>query len=66
MRKINWGIIGLGNIVSISVNGDFVGWKEDLTTFSLNILFGFLVLFVVKQLTVPPANQSDGKDLKIF
>ena len=44
--------IGLGNIVSISVNGDFVGWKEDLTTFSLNILFGFLVLFVVKQLTV--------------
>ena len=44
--------IGLGNIVSISVNGDFVGWKEDLTTFSLNIIFGFLVLFVVKQLTV--------------
>jgi uncharacterized membrane protein YjfL (UPF0719 family) len=44
--------IGLGNIVSISVNGNFIGWKEDLTTFFLNILFGFLVLFVVKQLTV--------------
>jgi len=44
--------IGLGNIVSISVNGNFIGWKEDLTTFFLNILFGFLILFVVKQLTV--------------
>ena len=43
--------IGLGNIVSISVNGDFVGWIEDLTTFGTNIIFGFLVLFVVKQLT---------------
>ena len=43
--------IGLGNIVSISVIGDFVGWKEDLTTFGLNIIFGFIVLFVVKQFT---------------
>ncbi len=44
--------IGIGNIVSISVNGDFVGWKEDLLTFGTNILFGFIVLFVVKKLTV--------------
>ena len=44
--------IGIGNIVSISVNGDFVGWKEDLLTFGSNILFGFIVLFVVKKLTV--------------
>lgn len=44
-------LIGMGNIVSIAVTGDFAGWREGLTFFAQDAVFGFVVLFIVKKLT---------------
>ena len=44
-------IVGMGNIVSLAVAGDFVGWADSLKLFAADAVFGFVVLYVVKKLT---------------
>ena len=44
-------LIGMGNVVSIAVTGDFLGWQESLTSFAGYTLFGFVALFIIKRLT---------------
>ncbi|MFC1525366.1 DUF350 domain-containing protein [Candidatus Latescibacterota bacterium] len=44
-------LVGMGNIVSIAVAGDFIGWQSGLTTFAVDVVFGFVVLFLIKKLT---------------
>ena len=44
-------LIGMGNIVSISVAGDFEGWRDSLGSFSLDVTFGFIALYVIHKLT---------------
>jgi uncharacterized membrane protein YjfL (UPF0719 family) len=44
-------LIGLGNIISVAVAGDFVSWRESLTFFATDALFGLLVLLLIKKLT---------------
>ncbi len=44
-------LVGMGNIVSIAVAGDFVGWTSSLVLFASDAVFGLVVLFVIKKLT---------------
>jgi uncharacterized membrane protein YjfL (UPF0719 family) len=44
-------LVGLGNIISVAVAGDFTGWNESLTVFAVDTLFGLVVLFLIKKLT---------------
>ncbi len=44
-------LIGMGNIVSISVGGDFAGWAESLKLFAVDVLFGLVALYIIKKLT---------------
>ncbi len=45
-------LVGLGNIVSVAVAGDFVGWREGVEVFAVDALFGLAVLFLIRKLTV--------------
>jgi uncharacterized membrane protein YjfL (UPF0719 family) len=45
------GLVGMGNIISMAVAGDFAGWQASLATFGLDVAFGFVALFVIKKLT---------------
>ena len=44
-------LVGMGNIVSISVGGDFTGWAESLKLFAADVLFGLVALYLIKKLT---------------
>jgi len=44
-------LVGMGNIVSIAVTGDFLGWRESLVSFAGYAVFGFVMLFLIKKLT---------------
>ena len=44
-------LVGMGNIISIAVAGDFMGWKDSLIFFAEDAVFGFVVLFLIKKLT---------------
>ena len=44
-------LVGMGNIISIAVAGDFEGWRASLTTFAVDAVFGFVVLLIIKKLT---------------
>ena len=44
-------LVGMGNVVSIAVAGDFEGWGTGLTTFAADAAFGFVALFIIKKLT---------------
>ena len=44
-------LVGMGNIVSISVGGDFTGWGESLKLFAADVLFGLVALYFIKKLT---------------
>lgn len=44
-------LVGMGNIVSISVGGDFTGWAESLKLFAADVLFGLVALYLIKRLT---------------
>jgi uncharacterized membrane protein YjfL (UPF0719 family) len=44
-------LVGMGNIISIAVSGDFLGWQESLQFFAADALFGLIVLFLIKKLT---------------
>ena len=45
-------LVGLGNIVSVAVAGDFLGWQEGLEVFAMDALFGLVVLLLIRKLTV--------------
>ena len=45
-------LIGFGNIISVAVAGDFVGWQEGVQDFIIEALFGLAVLLLIKQITV--------------
>ncbi|MBT4501145.1 MAG: DUF350 domain-containing protein [Gemmatimonadetes bacterium] len=44
-------LVGMGNIISIAVTGDFLGWSESLQFFAGDALFGLVILFLIKKLT---------------
>ncbi len=44
-------LVGMGNIVSMAISGDFLGWKDSLIGFTSYAVFGLFVLFVIKKLT---------------
>ena len=44
-------LIGMGNIISIAVAGDFVGWRDSLITFGADVAFGLVILLIIKRLT---------------
>ncbi len=44
-------LIGIGNIISLAIGGDFTGWMDSLTLFVVDVGFGFIMLFVVHKFT---------------
>jgi|GEM_PF-240648 len=44
-------LIGIGNICGGAVRGDFTGWSSGLKDFGVNVLFGFVMLFIIHKLT---------------
>ena len=44
-------LVGMGNIISIAVAGDFAGWREGLTTFAADAAFGLVILLVIRRLS---------------
>ncbi len=56
-------LVGLGNLVRLSVTGDFIDWQTSLTDFGFFLLMGVVLLPVVRILTdkllVPGATLTD-------
>ncbi len=44
-------LVGMGNIISLAVAGDFVAWRESLIGFATYAVFGLAALFILKRLT---------------
>ena len=44
-------LVGMGNIISLAVAGDFVTWGDSLITFGVDVAFGLLILLIIKRLT---------------
>ena len=44
-------LVGMGNIISIAVPGNYAGWLEGLEVFSIYVAFGLLALFAIHKLT---------------
>ena len=44
-------LVGMGNIVSIAVAGDYAGWLIGLQTFGIDVVFGFVALYGIHKLT---------------
>lgn len=44
-------LVGMGNIISIAVAGDYTGWREGLETFGVDVGFGFVALYGIHKLT---------------
>ena len=44
-------LIGIGNIISVAVGGDFTGWTNSLLQFGVYVVFGFIMLFLVHKFT---------------
>ncbi|MDA0335341.1 MAG: DUF350 domain-containing protein [bacterium] len=44
-------LVGMGNIISLAVAGDFTGWRDGLTTFAADVAFGLIILLIIKRLT---------------
>lgn len=44
-------LVGMGNIISLAVAGDFLGWKASLLGFASYAIFGLFMLQIVKRLT---------------
>jgi uncharacterized membrane protein YjfL (UPF0719 family) len=45
------GLVGMGNIISLAVAGDFHSWTQSLAVFAGEVVFGLIVLFILKKLT---------------
>ena len=44
-------LIGIGNVISVAVGGDFTGWTDSLMLFAVHVTFGFIMLFFVHKFT---------------
>lgn len=44
-------LVGMGNIISLAVAGDFTGWKDGLITFAADAAFGLVILLVIRRLS---------------
>ena len=44
-------LVGMGNIISLAVAGDFTGWRDGLITFGADVAFGLVILMIIKRLT---------------
>jgi uncharacterized membrane protein YjfL (UPF0719 family) len=44
-------LVGMGNIISLAVAGDFTGWRDSLITFGADVAFGLVILMIIKRLT---------------
>ncbi len=44
-------LVGMGNIISLAVAGDFTGWTDGLTTFGADAAFGLVILLVIRRLS---------------
>lgn len=44
-------LVGMGNVISLAVSGDFLGWQDSLVSFLAYAVFGCLVLAIIKKLT---------------
>lgn len=44
-------LVGMGNIISLAVAGDFIGWRDSLITFAADAAFGLVILLIIKRLT---------------
>ena len=44
-------LVGMGNIISLAVAGDFTGWRDGLITFGADVAFGLVILMLIKRLT---------------
>ena len=44
-------LVGMGNIISLAVAGDFTGWRDGLITFGAEVAFGLVLLMIIKRLT---------------
>ena len=44
-------LVGMGNIISIAVAGDYSGWLVGLQVFAMKVGFGFVALYGIHKLT---------------
>lgn len=44
-------LVGMGNIVSLAALGTFTGWRDSLTSFAFDTVFGLVFLFIIKKTT---------------
>ncbi len=44
-------IIAIGNIIRIGLTGDFISWQENYRTFAVFVIFGFVMLPVIRFIT---------------
>ncbi len=44
-------LVAIGNVVRVGVSGDFVSWSENLAVFIVVVVFGFILLPVVRYIT---------------
>jgi len=44
-------LVGMSNIISLAVAGDFTGWRDGLITFGADVAFGLVILMIIKRLT---------------
>ncbi len=44
-------LVGMGNIISIAVAGDYSGWQVGLQVFAMDVGFGFVALYGIHKLT---------------
>ncbi|MBM3277682.1 MAG: DUF350 domain-containing protein [Candidatus Handelsmanbacteria bacterium] len=44
-------LVGMGNILSLAVGGDFEGWAQSLVLFAEDAFFGLLMLLLLKKLS---------------
>ncbi len=44
-------LIGMGNIISVAIGGDFTGWTDSLVLFAIDVGVGFIMLFLVHKFT---------------
>ena len=56
-------LVAIGNVIRIGAAGDFVSWYDNLTTFAAFVIFGLVMLpvvrFVTDKLLLPGESLSD-------
>ncbi|RMH75903.1 MAG: DUF350 domain-containing protein [Calditrichaeota bacterium] len=44
-------LVAMGNVIRVGASGDFVSWQENLTTFGGFVLFGLIMLPIIRTVT---------------